>query len=278
MLAATAGAAEALRSALRRIAAATGHQLSAEFDSRPGRPVRLDLSDRAVHRGPLDLGRVDVVSGGAITNATIYALLRVPEASADLRVIEPETIDLTNLNRYPLARHSDVDQPKAKVLAGHARGVIAISGIEARFDDSWPVLLGSLAPRVLVGADQIPVRWAVQQAGPQWLQVSGTSHFFAMGSSHHPDGPCAGCAHPTDEQGDDPIPTIPFVSMWAGILQLLDLLEETAGQPTAGHYTICYPFGLTGARPIIRGAIDKVSKCPVRCKASQSATCGSRCN
>jgi hypothetical protein len=277
LLAAVAAAPEALRAALQRIASATGHELSAEFDGRPGRPVRLDLSDRAVLPTPLNLGRVDAISGGAITNATIYALLRVPGLSADLRVIEPEAIDLTNLNRYPLSRRCDEEQPKVRVLEGYSGGSFTISGEEARFDGSWPALLGSLAPRVLVGADQIPVRWAVQQAAPRWLQVSGTSHFFAMASSHHPDGPCAGCAHPIDERGDEPIPTISFVSLWAGIFQALDLLNETSGRPTVGYYTVCYPFGLSGGRPILRGALDGVANCPVGCKVSQSvARSGSR--
>jgi hypothetical protein len=269
LLAAAAAAPEALRAALGRMVSASGRQLSAEFDSRPRRPVRIDLSGWAVPRTPLDLGRVDIISGGAITNATIYALLRVPDLSADLRVIEPETIDLTNLNRYPLSRRSNENQPKVRVLEGYSRGSFTISGKQARFDDSWPALLDKLAPRVLVGADQIPVRWAVQQAAPQWLQVSGTSHLFAMASSHHPDGPCAGCAHPIDERGDEPIPTISFVSLWAGILQAMDLLNEASGQPTAGHYTMCYPFGLPGTRPIIRGALDGAANCPVGCHSSQ---------
>jgi hypothetical protein len=270
LLAAASAAPEALRTALQRIASATGHCLSAEFDSQPGRPVRIDLSDRAIQRRHVDLGHVDVISGGAITNATVYALLRVPELSADLRVIEPETLDPTNLNRYPLARRSDEEQPKVRVLGGYSRGSFKVSGVQARFDDSWPALLGSLAPRVLVGADQIPVRWAVQRVALRWLQVTGTSHFFAMASSHHPDGPCAGCAHPIDEHGDEPIPTISFVSLWAGILQAVDLLNEASDRPTAGHYTMCYPFGLPGARPILRGTLDVVDNCPVGCLASQS--------
>jgi hypothetical protein len=270
LLAAAAAAPEALRAALQRIASTIGHQLSAEFDRRPGRLARIDLSGRAVACKPLDLGRVDVISGGAITNATIYTLLRIPRVSADLRVFEPETIDRTNLNRYPLSRRSDEDRPKVQVLEGCSRGSFRISGKEARFDDSWPDLLGSLAPRVLVGADQIPVRWAVQQGAPRWLQVSGTSQFFAMASSHYPDGPCAGCAHPVDENGNDPIPTISFVSLWAGVLQAADLLNEASGRPTAGCYTMCYPFGLSGGRPILRGAFNPVAKCPVRCHSSQS--------
>ena len=36
--------------------------------------------------------------------------------------------------------------------------------------------------------------------------------------------------------------------LWAGILQALDLLNEASGESTAGYYTMCYPFGLSGGR------------------------------
>jgi len=100
--------------------------------------------------------------------------------------------------------------------------------------------------------------------------VSGTSHFLAMSSSDQPDGPCAGCAHPRDEQGDGPIPTISFVSLWAGILQAIDLLSQASGQEPAGHYTMCHPLGLSGTRPLIRGKLSPAAKCPVPCRAAQS--------
>jgi hypothetical protein len=272
MLAAASAAPEALRAALQRITSATGHEPTAEFHTSPGRPAEIDLSSRAVPARPLDLGHVDVISGGAITNAAIYALLRIPGLSASLRVLEPETLDITNLNRYPLARHSDVGENKTTILECQTRDQIKISGIPDRFDNSWSDLLGCLAPKVLVGVDQIPARWAVQRAALEWLQVSGTSHFFAMSSSHQPGGPCAGCAHPRDEQGDDPIPTISFVSLWAGILQAIDLLNEASGQESAGYYTMCYPFGISGPRPFIRGKLNPTAKCPVPCKAATSHT------
>jgi hypothetical protein len=270
MLAAAAAAPEALRIASTRIASTTGFEPTQEFRTSPGLPARIDLSSRAIPPGHLDLGHVDIISGGAITNATIYALLRIPGLSGLLRVIEPEILDHTNLNRYPLARYSDLGQAKASVLEGYSRNGLQVSGIQGRFDDSWPSLLGGLAPRVLIGADQIPARWAVQRAAPPWLQVSGTSHFLTMSSSHHPEGPCAGCAHPRDEQGDDPIPTISFVSLWAGILQTVDLLNDISGQESAGFYTICSPFGLSGTRPLIRRKLTPASNCPVPCRAAQS--------
>jgi hypothetical protein len=272
MLAAASAAPDAMRAALQRLTSSTGREPTAEFCTTPGHPAKVDLSGRAVPAGRLDLGHVDVISGGAITNATIYVLLRIPGLSAFLRVLEPEALDLTNLNRYPLARRSDVGKAKSAILECHSLGQIKISGIQDRFDGSWPDLLGRLAPRVLVGADQIPARWAVQRAAPEWLQVSGTSHFFAMSSSHQPGGPCAGCAHPRDEQGDDPIPTISFVSLWAGILQAIDLLNEASGQESVGYHTMCYPLGLSGTRPLIRGKLSPTAKCPVPCQAAQSYT------
>ena len=54
--------------------------------------------------GPIRLGAVDVISGGTITNAALYALLRMPAVSAAMRVIEPDLLNLPNLNRYALAR------------------------------------------------------------------------------------------------------------------------------------------------------------------------------
>lgn len=272
LAAAASAASEALRAAIQRISSATGRQPTAEFYTSPGRPAKIDLSSLAIPARPLDLGHVDVISGGAITNATIYTLLRIPGLSGFLRVLEPETLDLTNLNRYPLARNSDVDKAKTAILECHSQDQIKISGIQNRFDDSWPNLLNRLAPRVLVGADQIPARWAVQRAAPEWLQVSGTSHFFVMSSSHQSSGPCAGCAHPRDEQGDDPIPTISFVSLWAGILQAIDLLNQTTGRETVGYYTMCYPLGLSGTRPLIRRKLSPAAKCPVHCEAAQSHT------
>jgi hypothetical protein len=269
MLAAASAAPEALRAALQRITSATGYEPTAEFHTSLGRPAKIDLGSRAFPAGPLDLGHVDVISGGAITYATIYTLLRIPGLSAFLRVLDPETLDITNLNRYPLARSSDVGKAKPTTLEHFSRDQIKISGIQDRFGDSRPELL-CLAPRVLVGADQIPARWAAQRAAPGWLQVSGTSHFFAMSSAHQPGGPCAGCAHPMDEQGDDPIPTISFVSLWAGILQTIDLLNEAGGQEPGGHYTMCYPLGLSGTRPLIRGKLSPAAECPVSCQAAQS--------
>jgi hypothetical protein len=61
-----------------------------------------------------------------------------------------------------------------------------------------------------------------------------------------------------------------FVSLWAGILQAIDLLNQASGRETVGYYTMCYPLGLSGTRPLIRGKLSPAAKCPVPCRAAQS--------
>lgn len=53
-----------------------------------------------------------MISGGAITNAALYALLRMPAVTAAMRIIEPDMLDVPNLNRYALARQSMTGWPE----------------------------------------------------------------------------------------------------------------------------------------------------------------------
>ena len=118
MAAAAAAAAEGLRAAVPRIAERAGRPVPADprwrADPRQAgrpRPGPLPGAD-----GPMPLGAVDVISGGAITNAALYALLRMPAVTAAMRIIEPDLLDLPNLNRYASARRSMLGWPKARAL------------------------------------------------------------------------------------------------------------------------------------------------------------------
>ena len=65
------------------------------------------------------LGAFDVISGGAITNGTLYALSRLPDVKGVGRVVEPDVGETSNLNRYMLLRIEDIEKPKAERLAAH---------------------------------------------------------------------------------------------------------------------------------------------------------------
>jgi hypothetical protein len=270
MAAAAAAATEGLRAAVPRIAEHLECPVPADprWQARAGRQVDLDLSRYQVE-GPVALGEVDVISGGAITNAALYALLRMPDLTAALRVIEPDLLALANLNRYSLALRSMVGWPKIRALRSFHTPSVSITGSGQRFDDVTARRLAPIAPRLLVGVDHIPSRWAAQRAAAGWICVGASSHDFVLVSAHPPGGACAGCAHPRDEDIAGEIPTVSFISFWAGLVQALELAATTASRPFApARTTYVWPLGLENPRGIHKLTQDPADGCPVGCQAS----------
>jgi hypothetical protein len=170
---------------------------------------------------PPELGVFDLVSGGAIIQSALYALGRISGVKGRGRVIEPERADLTNLNRYALLRRSRIPEFKANDLSRWATsgglGGITLEPIVARYDLALADMLAPSAPSVLVGVDDIPSRWVVQQTRPEWLGVGATTHYSSMVSYHTAGLGCAQCLHAEDDPGGEAIPTVAFVSHWAGL-------------------------------------------------------------
>lgn len=164
-----------------------------------------------------DLGRFDLVSAGAISHAVLFALSRIPDVRGQVRIIDPETSEISNLNRYALLRRSRLGHSKVADLAGQDLGLSMI-GHALRFERGNQHLVESFARAVLVGVDHIPTRWDVQSARPDWLAIGATTHYSAMASFHDARVPCAACLHPVDDDNDALIPTVAFVSFWAGLM------------------------------------------------------------
>jgi hypothetical protein len=176
-----------------------------------------------------DLGEVDCVSGGAITNSTLYCLARIPAVRAFGRIIEPDTAELPNLNRNMLLLRSGCEAPKAEGLAQMLSGGLIFQPLLQRYDLDLVTSIEPFAPTVVVGVDHIPTRWAVQQAEPEWLVVGATTHWSAMASFHSEGLGCAHCLHNKDDPGDGVIPTTACVSFWAGLLTATYVVRHAAG-------------------------------------------------
>jgi len=210
-------AGEAYKAAMRRVRGwASG---PATFDAlfAASSAAEVGLAPRGTPVPSRNLGRFDVISGGAIAHAALYALSRIPSVEGQTRVIEAEVSDLTNINRYAFLRRSRVGEPKAAHLGSLDLGQLAIVGVPLRYEERTLVEIGSLASNVLVGVDHVPSRWAVQGARPNWLGIGATSDYSAVVSFHSRGLPCARCLHPNGTQAPAKIPTAAFVSHWAGL-------------------------------------------------------------
>lgn len=268
-LGAVAAVAECLREAVAAIAADHLVTLSGQHYLGPPRTSRLSLPP--LHLGPApDLGAVDMVSGGAIANATMSMLLRIPDLTGAIRVIEDDIVDISNLNRCGLFTREVLGEPKSKVIAAYGGDRLTIRPAKARLTAESLSRLAPLAPRIAVGVDHIPSRWFAQEQQPAWLGVAGTSHLDAIISEHRPGMPCAGCLHPRDEETEGPLPTISFVSALAGLLLAYRLLAVAVGAPaTPPDYAWC--LALDGSRGLGPIGLGGNPDCPVGCHASRVA-------
>ncbi len=176
-----------------------------------------------------EIGDFDCISGGAITNAILYTLSRIPGISGRARVFDAETPDITNLNRYMLLLRSGFELAKVHDLAAVCGATLPVTPVAERYSADLLQTVAPLADAVLVGVDHIPSRWDVQRADPSWLAIGATSHWDSMASFHQPGMPCAQCLHPRYTPSNATIPTVAFVSFWAGLLTAAYFLRYRAG-------------------------------------------------
>ncbi len=222
----------------------------------------------------INFGPLDIISAGAITQALIFVLLRLPHASSSARVFDHDVAESSNLNRSMITRFSDTGLSKVAILASYATPDFKVIGIPERFQVNSAFRHLPLAPHVLVGVDDIPSRWEAQQATTGWLGIGGTSHFQTSTSSHEAGQPCGGCLHPfNDDQFNGPLPTISFVSFWAGLALAVRLLHHLIGQAydDRQQHLWLVPLRMDNQHAALWFPVAARSDCPVGCAASRAA-------
>lgn len=260
-------AAIALQAAQQRIESATGLVARTPRPS-PGPPVDISLQEIFPELAAgltLDLGEIDAVSGGAITHAALFCLLRISGMRVHVRVIEKQYGELSNINRYALLRASDDGRRKTEHLESLATDAVQIDGVASLYTKETRGMLLPFAERVVVGVDDVQARWWVQEENPAWLAIGATGNHLAQLTTHTPGSPCAACLH-TDPLPPQTIPTISFVSFWAGLLQACALVCESS-QP---RNIVVYPFALGGPGGMGSFALAPNPDCPLGCAISRS--------
>jgi hypothetical protein len=178
----------------------------------------------------IDLSSVDFISAGAISQAALFALSRIPRVEMSGRIFDDDDTEASNLNRNMLTLASDLRQPKVEITSRLCSAGVHLKPVVGRFPEHSSDI--RLSGRVMVGVDDIPSRWRAQERAPNWIAVGGTSHYSASSSVHTPGSPCCGCLHPVDDDGGGQrIPTVSFVSFWAGLAMTVRLLRDALGQP-----------------------------------------------
>jgi hypothetical protein len=134
-----------------------------------------------------------IVGLGAIGNGAAWALGRMA-TEGPIYLVDHETIELGNLQRYVLASRSD--EGRAKV--GIAASMIGDAGVpQALRWDQFLEASGYALEHVLVGVDSAAIRHQVQASLPKWIANAWTQP-GDLGVSAHPwtaEGACLSCLY-----------------------------------------------------------------------------------
>ncbi len=146
----------------------------------------------------LDLGRFNLAGAGAIGQAAALTIA-ASGARGTLVAIDHETITLANLQRYVLARDSDVNAAKPKLLKQRLEGgglkVLAVRS-------KWNSSCASKRTPTLVALDSAEARIELQAALPGQIYNAWTQPADVGFSRHEAFGtePCLACMYWPDRQ------------------------------------------------------------------------------
>jgi hypothetical protein len=213
------------------------------------------------------LGSFDIISAGAVSNAALYALLRLPDVVGDARAFDTDGSEPSNRNRNMLLIASLEHLRKVELFDHFARG-IKVEPIPRHFEQRD---LGDIRHNVIVGVDDIPARWLLAGARVNWMGVGATTDFGSMASVHFSHSACAACLHPHNEDAPGPTPTIAFVSFLSGLMVATDFLRELSGTKAdiVSRQRIIFPLRCDSPSGIYEAKVVPRGDCPAQCPASR---------
>lgn len=149
--------------------------------------------------GSVDVGEFAMFGLGAVANGALWALARHRTFSGRGWLVDPENIELSNLQRYVLTTDSDVGRSKTDIALGAMRTTSVdlrpspqrLESFADTFGDMFPV------PTVLVSVDDVAGRRATQALLPR-LVINGWTGEGALGASWHVfdrDAACLACLY-----------------------------------------------------------------------------------
>jgi E2/UBC family protein C/ThiF family protein len=146
-------------------------------------------------------GDAVLVGLGAVGNGAVWALA-MSSLAGTLHVVDPEVLELSNLQRYVLGERSDEGRSKVELAKSYLRGPLK----PMPHQKAWAEFVRTAGydwPHVLVALDTAADRRSVQASLPKWIANSWTQPGDLGLSVHGPfDGPgaCLSCLYLPDGQ------------------------------------------------------------------------------
>jgi len=225
-----------------------------------------------------------LVGVGGVGAAVINAFGELgPRLSGTITLVDPDHLDIYNLNRTLYATVEEAVRGELKVVAA-ARSLASRSAVETiqvgRPYRDFAMSVGTRSERrfslVISGVDRDDIRWEVQRDLPLVLidGATGSQANCRVERIRFAEAGCLGCSRPPQGEGPmnpdecdappDPVaPSISFVSALAGTLAAAEAVKSSLGTGgLAGYFehSFVYP-----PNPEMTGIPARRSDCPVGC-------------
>ena len=144
------------------------------------------------------VGNLVLAGAGAIGNAVAWALSRTG-VRGSIDIVDHESLDLGNLQRYVLAERDDESKPKAPFVAGAFNGMLRARAHPFKLAE-FLQKKGHQVPNLLLALDSARDRCAAQASLPRRIANAWTQPGDLGVSSHDfLDGACVSCLYLPEE-------------------------------------------------------------------------------
>ena len=178
-----------------------------------------------------NVGSLVLVGAGAIGNAAAWALSRT-DVNGSIEIVDHESVDLGNLQRYVLAERDDENKPKAKFVAGAFAGTLSAKAQECKLAEFLEKKRHKV-DNLLLALDSAKDRRAAQASLPRRIANAWTQP-GDLGVSTHDflEGACVSCLYlPDGKQKNEDEIIAESLGVPEELMQVRDLLHRNEGAP-----------------------------------------------
>lgn len=178
--------------------------------------------------------RVAVIGAGGLGGPVAYALAAA--GARMLTLVDPDVVDLGNLQRQVQFTGADIGRPKVEALAdelvrrGAARGAVRPLAIRFTADSADRILDG--VDLVVEGSDDPATKFAVNDAAlarGMPLAIGGVERWSGLVFAGRPGAACYRCLFESPPTGSDPAPSCADAGvLGAAVAVIGGLLARTA--------------------------------------------------
>lgn len=178
-----------------------------------------------------NVGSLVLAGAGAIGNAAAWALSRT-NVNGSIEIVDHESVDLGNLQRYVLVERNDENEPKAKLVAGIFAGTLSAKAQECKLAEFLKKKRHKV-DNLLLALDSAKDRRAAQASLPRRIANAWTQP-GDLGVSMHDflEGACVGCLYlPDGKQRNEDEIIAEALGVSEKLMQVRVLLHGNEGAP-----------------------------------------------